>query len=354
MINFKKYCRVISREIKIRNNERRNFMATAINRLKNSELSDTFSLQEYEKALFKHRFTIDEYLRYKLESLPEEQRNDVISCCEMNSIYRKFVNDKVRKVFANKTLCLKIFDKWVNRKWFLAREISLSSFIEFLSSTDVVVKPTNGECGQGVFIIHKNDNNDYSSLYNQCVQNNMLIEERIYACNIIEQFHPASLNTIRIVTMSNGKDCIIIGAALRMGASGSVIDNISAGGLSVPIDIETGIIQHNGYDSKGNEYEYHPDTKIAFNGTLIPHWQKVIDVCKESSLIVQDAVFTGWDICILPSGEIELIEANAMPDIGVIQYVPGFEKKNIIKKAGKKLLHKNLLKLTSVYSWSYR
>ena len=101
-------------------------------------------------------------------------------------------------------------------------------------------------------------------------------------------------------------------------------------------------------------YEMHPDTKVAFKGTIIPNWSKTEDMCKEASKIVKGAVFTGWDICVLPSGDIELIEANAMPDIGVIQFAPNYLKKGVISKLGKELLNINLLGLTSIWSKSYR
>lgn len=63
-------------------------------------------------------------------------------------------------------------------------------------------------------------------------------------------------------------------------------------------------------------------------------------MCKEASKIVKGAVFTGWDVCVLPSCEIELIEANAMPDIGVIQFAPNYLKKRVISNRGEELLLK--------------
>lgn len=351
---LKKYYSIVISEKKIRDNERKELVQGARVFFNGNKTQNIGDFEDYKKALYHHRFSIGEYLKYKLASLSKEQRNDVISCYEMNSIYRKFVHDSVRRIFANKVRCLQIFGKWVHRKWCLAKETTYDDFVKLVSSTDCIAKPMNGECGKGIFKIKKDEVQDFASLYEQCTKNNMLVEECVYACDEIEKFHPASLNTIRVVTMSNGKDCIVVGAALRIGAGGSIIDNIAGGGVSVPICLSNGCLQDNAMDANGIEYEKHPDTNVTFKGTKIPNWNNVEKMCTEASKIVKDAVFTGWDICVLSSGEIELIEANAMPDIGVIQFSPRYLKKNIIKQAGKELLGINLLKLTSILSRSYR
>ena len=352
--NIKAYYHNVMYEKHIRDNERKTLLEEANCYFNEGVSPKQGNINDYKNALYHHRFSIGEYKKYKLASLTKEQRDDVISCFEMNSIYRKFVHDSVRKVFADKARCLKIFNKWVRREWCLVRETSYEDFVNLVSSTDCIAKPMNGECGRGIFKIKKDDKQDLFSLYEQCVKNDMLVEECVYACDEIEQFHPASLNTIRVVTMSNGTDSVIVGAALRIGAGGSIIDNVAGGGVSVPICMKNGEIQENAMDANGCEYEKHPDTNIVFKGTRIPNWNKVEEMCREASTIVKDAVFTGWDICVLPSGEVELIEANAMPDIGVVQFATSNSKKSIIKKAGMDLLNMNLLKLTSIWSRSYR
>lgn len=351
---LKIYCNTVNRERKIRDRERIELLEDAKRYFNELGLTSIGSIEDYRKCLYYHRFSFREYMKYNLASLTKEQRNNVISCFEMNSIYRKFVPDSVRKVYADKVLCLQLFDKWVHRRWCLVKETTFEDFVGLLSSTDCIAKPVNGECGRGIFKIKKEDILNHDMLYQQCQKDDVLIEECVYACDEIEQFHPNSLNTIRVVTMSNGKECIIIGAALRIGAGGSIIDNVAQGGLTVPICLKTGILHEYATDARGFTYEKHPDTNVTFMGIQIPNWDKVINMCKDASSIVKGAVFTGWDICVRPSGEIELIEANAMPDIGVIQFAPDFLKKDIIKKSGKELLNINLLKLTSIWSRSYR
>ena len=351
---LRNYQKLVSKELRIRKNERSKFFLEAKEHFEEQGASHPGSLEDYRQLLYNHRFDYNEYMRYKLYSLSKSEREDVISSFEMNTIYRKFVDNKIRRTFTDKALCLQLFGKWVHRKWCVAKDISYEQFNELVSNNDCIYKPLKGECGAGIFFTKKDEEKDNKSLYEKCVNKNYLIEECIHNCDEIAQFHPSSLNTIRVTTMQNGKDCRFIGAALRMGMGGSSIDNVSAGGISVPIELTTGTINMNGFDARGNEYEKHPTTNKVFSGTIIPHWDKLLQMCKEASTIVPEAYFTGWDVCILPSGEIEFIEGNSAPNIRVLQYTPGYSKKSIVKQAGEELLNINLLKLISVWSKSYR
>lgn len=352
--DLKSYASLVSQEFRIRRNERREFLNEAKTHFEKGGAALPGSLDDYTKLLYKHRFNYDEYMRYKLYGLSKSERNDVISSFEMNAIYRKFVHDNVRRVFTDKAYCLELFNKWVHRQWFCTSNSTFDRFVELISGYDCIFKPLKGECGEGIFFTRKDDNNDVKALYKKFLDSNYLIEECVQNCKEIAEFHPSSLNTIRVTTMQKDNKCRFIGAALRMGMGGSSIDNVSAGGISVPVEINSGVIQMNGFDAKGIEYEKHPTTNKVFKGTAIPNWDKVLEMCREASKIVDEAYFTGWDLCILPSGEIELIEANSCPNIRVLQYTPGYSKKTLLKETGEELLHINLLKLTSVWSRSYR
>ena len=353
MLGIKNYYQRVRKEIRIRNKERREFWAEALRRV-NEDKKCYGSLKDYHRMLYKHRFTYDEYIRYRLWTLSNKERNDIISCCEMNCIYRKFVDNSVRKITIDKSQTLRTFEKFVHRKWLRVKDASYNAFYQLISSSDCIFKPYGGECGQGIFKTKKNTEIDFISLYDKCVQQDMIVEECVTACEEIESFHPASLNTLRITTMQNDENFIILGASLRMGSGGSVIDNISAGGISVLVDADSGTIVMNGFDAKGNEYEKHPTTNKVFKGSMIPHWDCVIDMLKEATKIVPRAFIIGWDLCILPSGEVELIEANHAPDVRLTQYAPHYGMRGIVKKTSIELLGINLLSLIPVWSRLYR
>lgn len=300
-------------ELRIYLNEKKRFVKEAETYYENAESKG--SLTDYKKAFCKHRVTLNEYVNgYEYWKLDEAARNEFISKSEMHCIYRKMIHGRVRNIFHQKDLFLQQFKSFVRRDWALVRNMPYEAFVSFLKQHDAVLKPLDGTCGSGISKVCFSANQDYTQLYKSCVANNMLIEECVSACDEISGFHPNSLNTIRVVTISNERECRIFGALFRMGAKGSMVDNTHAGGVFAPINIETGQIEVPAIDSENNKYINHPDTGKRIQGFMIPNWNKVIDTCIAASKIVPGTVFGGWDVCILPDGNIEIIEGNHAPD----------------------------------------
>lgn len=304
----------LCREIYIYFNERKRFLKEAKNRF-SVESAGRGTYKDYKKAFRKHRVTFSEYMySYEYWKLDEKQREKFISTSQMQCIYRKFGNKNIRNLFHDKVAFLKQYDRFVHREWALVRAITVNEFRSMVMRHDCIAKPIDGTRGEGIFKISSKDVKDWESLYARCVEENILLEECVHACKEIASFHPQSLNTVRVVTFSNNRKCIFFGALLRTGAHGSIIDNTHLGGIYAPIDIETGVVNHDGIDSMGNTYASHPDTGMVFSGFHIPCWGKIIDTCKEASSLLPDVFFAGWDVCLLDDGKIELIEGNHAPD----------------------------------------
>lgn len=274
------------------------------------------SFPDYCLSLKKHRVTFDEYM-YKFEfwKLNEAQRDEFISCSEMQCIYRKTVQPEVKSVLWNKVLFLNKFSAFVQRRWIEVGKSDYETFREMLLLSDCVAKPIEGWRGQGVKMVNRiNEEEDVRGLFTECVEHNFLLEERLHACKEIEEFHPQSLNTIRVVTISNPERYVIFGAILRMGTGDSIIDNTHNGGVFASIDVNTGIIETDGLDSKGNTYVVHPDTGKTIKGFKIPYWDKVVETCGQATKVLPKLIFAGWDVVVMEGGRIALIEGNHGPD----------------------------------------
>lgn len=294
--------------------EKKRFLSEARTRFQ-KEGQGRGSYADYVDAFRRHRVTFSEYMySYEYWHLNEGERDAFISTSEMQCIYRKLGSRAVRNLFTEKPRFLQAFRDFVSRRWAVAREMSEPEFVAFLSSCDCILKPLDGTRGEGIRKICEGDAVDLHALYRTCVEQNLLVEECVQACEEISSFHPSSLNTIRVVTISNGERCEVFGALLRMGAHGSVIDNTHAGGVYAPINIETGIVDVEAIDSQNHHYALHPDTGKPIKGFVIPHWDRIVACCKSACRVVPDIHFAGWDVCILPNGKIEIIEGNHAPD----------------------------------------
>ena len=273
------------------------------------------SLRDYRRALRRHRVTYSEYMySYEFWRLNETERDQFISTSEVQCIYRKAGDAEVRRIFHNKPLFLSTFQPFVQRKWVEVARISFEEFREMVLQSDCVAKPTEGTRGAGIEKVHYQDDDALKSLYKRYAEDGYLLEECVQACTETAAFHPQSLNTIRVVTISNQDRCEIFGALFRMGAHGSFIDNTHGGGIYAPINVETGEVMTDGIDAQNRHYAVHPDTGVSIKGFVIPHWADILATCRRASQQIPNIRVAGWDLCVLPDGTIEIIEGNHAPD----------------------------------------
>lgn len=348
-----RYLYYVHREIMKHKEERRLLWKDAVRQFQKGTESHR-SLREYKRALYRHRFLYEEYNAYKLWNLDKKRWSEYISDREMQCIYRKTVQINVANCFSDKLEGLKAFAKFVHRRWVSPDAMDFEAFKELVMSIDCIAKPRMGMKGKSVFFVQKNgDEKRIEELYHYCRKNYFIVEECLRACKEIEEFHPQSLNTVRVMTISNNERVEILDAEFRMGVSDHVVDNASCGGVLASIDIVTGTLIENGVDMFGNEYVNHPDSGKVIKGFVIPHWDEIVKVCKEAATVVQGTVFAGWDVCVRQNGEIELIEANAFPGVMGLQTARKQGLKPRLKLVGEKVLDYNPLKLISVWSSSY-
>lgn len=308
------------------------------------------NLRDYKRIMLKHRVSIKEYNTYEFWLLSEFERKKYLSEKELKCIYRKVADVNENKWIDNKLMTHLKFAKYMQRDWICPSSVSFESFSRFVSDKDCIVKPWMGSLGLGVFLVTKDSEKDMCKLYEKCRINGLMVEERVLSCKEMSEFHPQSLNTIRVMTMYNEGKFKVVASMFRMGVGAQVVDNGTAGGILAPIDLNTGVIIDDGKDKKGHRYVCHPNSGKVIKGFVIPYWDNVLNACKEMASFIPKKVFAGWDICVLETGEIELIEVNSGPNIMGLQTAYGYGLRPRIQSLGKELLGFNLMKLISVWS----
>ena len=230
------------------------------------------------------------------------------------------LNKGVRDIFWYKDRFLQRFSGFVKRDWINLNNASPEDFIRFCQRhSRFIVKPLSESRGAGIRLITIREIDDIATLHNELSAGNFIAEELIVACDEISAFNPDSLNTIRVVTYSNGNKFHVVGSFFRMGRKGSFIDNAHAGGVFGRIDVETGIITTEGTTTFGDRFILHPTSKKQIIGFQIPIWDTIIDTCRQAARSIPEAKIVGWDIAIKQDYSIEIIEGNHMPDFDVMQ-----------------------------------
>ena len=344
-------CKPVIRERQILSKEKKRYIEEATDCFNSNPTPG--SLKDYLDALKKHRVSYGEYMhKFEYWKLNETQREEFISCSEMQCIYRKMVQPEVRTVLLYKNLFLKRFSSYAQRRWLEVGKASYEQFASMVSQFDCIAKPIEGWWGKGIRVIKKTEDvSEIRRLYDECLKENILLEERVHACKEIEAFHPSSLNTVRVVTISNSQECNVFGAILRMGTGDRIIDNTHSGGIFASIDVKTGVIDTDGLDSNGNVYKEHPDSHIPIKGFRIPYWDKVIEMCSNATKVIPNTIFVGWDVVIFDDGRVGLIEGNHAPDFdGGMQAPKKIGVKQRVKKVVMDMYGVDPLQFISVYS----
>ncbi len=194
------------------------------------------------------------------------------------------------------------------------------------SIASIFGKPTGGLQGRGCF---KFDLSNISELLvkrgRELLKGDYVYQEVIDQHPKMAELHSSSVNTLRIDTYRTDEGEVgVMSAFARMGASKSCIDNASAGGCFVGVNLEQGTLMRNGYTMPKYGFcnlERHPDTEVVFDGFVIPFFQEAIMVAKRAAEMIPVSA-VGWDIAISRDGPI-LIEGNAPYHAGLSEMVYG-------------------------------
>lgn len=269
---------------------------------------------------------INNYFEYRFWEKSHKKRNTFLTWKRA----RKFINSVNGKghnpTFRNKHMFLEQFSNYISREWLYLPNATFEEFKEFVFHNNLIMeKKDNGMFGLGVSKKKVAEIQDLEKYYQEGVSKNILLEECIEACEEIKSIHPNSLNTIRIMTLVDKKHeaVSVIGAVLRMGNNGAVVDNARADGLFAEIDIETGIVKTGAVNFEGAHYLKHPCTDRIIIGMQIPKWDEIINLCKKMAMEDKSTKLVGWDIAICSNkvGDyiIEVIEGNDRPGVPTMQ-----------------------------------
>jgi len=155
-----------------------------------------------------------------------------------------------------------------------------------------------------------------------------LFEEKVEQHSQQAAIYEKSLNTIRIDTLRGIHGEVIFGGGFfRIGRNGKRVDNWSAGGIALPVDLKDGsVIGDTAYDYNLNEYKVHPDTKFSFKGYKVPYWDEVRNMLMQTAPLFPDINSVGWDVAISKDGPV-IIEGNTNYEITTQAVIGPYMKK---------------------------
>lgn len=220
-----------------------------------------------------------------------------------------------RKVLNDKITFLSAYHQYVHHGFAtidtLVKEHEKATALIENPSGKIVLKSSDGQCGIGIEV---RDTKDFSAetLVKRLEETgNDFAEEFVVQHSDLMRLSPSALNTFRVITQLDAHNKVnVLGARLRISV-GQSVDNLAAGNLAAPVDLDTGKV--NGLaiysDITKEPVDTHPITGEKIVGFQVPFWKESIEMVKEAALVDTSNRSIGWDIAITNNGP-ELIEGN--------------------------------------------
>ncbi|MDE5807427.1 MAG: hypothetical protein K2H76_04870, partial [Muribaculaceae bacterium] len=279
-------------------------------------------LIDFLGAYFSQGASINDYFVYKFFLLRPAGRRKYITYKRYHKILSVCNPERPEiEKFRNKILFNKIFGKYLGRKWLDFSKATYQDFLDFINdcqSSTIFVKDIAGYRGIGVRAYQKKQI-DPQALFSELKSDSKaqyVIEEKISQTGELADFHPWSINSIRIITVydSENDKVHIMSANIRTGRNKDVRDNLHSGGIACQIDVESGIVFSPGFNQYNELFLTHPDTGKQFIGFHVPYWEEckvyIAKVAKEMPKVR----YVGWDVVSKGDGTFVLIEGNDNAD----------------------------------------
>ena len=194
----------------------------------------------------------------------------------------------------------------------------------------VIIKPARESEGKGVQSFSAKDGvtnlngKTIRQLFKEYKQD-FLIQDWVKQHKYMAALNPTSVNTMRILSYRSGMEVLIIYSVVRIGRSGSIVDNQCAGGISTTISEQgrLGKVAFGGF-SKDNITK--TDIGIVLDGYQLPSYDKAIAMVKRLHLKLPFFNIVGWDVAIQEDGEPVLIEFNTNPGLSQSAFCSGMGK----------------------------
>lgn len=259
-----------------------------------------------------------DYLLFEMWNLNSKERETVLTRGKNNIFVKYYNNKEYNHIFLNKNEFNERFKKYLNREYIIL-DNNKNEFNKFIKNKSLIFcKPINGTHGDNMQKINPKEFD--GDLYDYLIKKNLkLVEEVVVQCDKMNELYPYAINTVRIITVHKyDGEVKVVAAYQRIGNHGYIVDNYNGGGMVVPINEKTGIIEYPAVDKLKNVYHSHPMTNIKIEGFKVPMYKEAVSLAKKCAKVVDEIRYVGWDIAITDKGP-TIIEGNEYPGHDIYQ-----------------------------------
>ncbi len=261
------------------------------------------------------------YHRIAALKIPEEKLKYIVNDSVFNTFIITKLNPENRAYGLSDKGLYNVFFSGVSRPNEIVRNVSgvfldernniIDRFIAvqkiLQQSNPVVFKKSIDSCGGKN--IKKIDVKD-SNLINQTFdlfKEDFVVQEFLVQSKQTARFNPTSLNTFRVLSLLLNGKFSILGVWLRCGTYGSVVDNLTSGGMAACV-FPDGKMSY-GINLDVPKIERSP-TGLRFEDCQIEHFDRIVKLAEELHKRIPSMSMVGWDFALDINDEPVFIEAN--------------------------------------------
>lgn len=220
------------------------------------------------------------------------------------------------------------------------QDYTYDAFAASAPDTDGFVKPVGGRQARGAFGL-RIDRGRFiiegsalsTSTLKARIKERSILQERVVQHDALSALHAPSINTLRLVTVLRDGVATPLVAALRVGVGGKPVDNWSAGGVVVGIDLSRGRLQGKGLFRPEPQswlrpgVGRHPDSGILLDGYEVPFIEESVALACRFHQDLGSLRSVGWDVATTPEGP-SIIEGNTYWNGAMFMAIdPGFKER---------------------------
>lgn len=208
----------------------------------------------------------------------------------------------------------------------------LRAFVAALPTDRFLFKPIAGNHGDGIHIcrrlspdrleiagageltvdqLYERMQDSHFGRYGASVADSYLCEAYIAQHPFFDNYARSCTQTCRIVLFATRSGEIqLVGALLKLGTEGKVVDNVGQSGLAARI-YDDGVLGVGVRQTRDGlrYYDAHPETGFAITGQRIPGFPEALAVARRAQAAIPQLRLLGWDIAITEQGPI-ILEGN--------------------------------------------
>ncbi len=283
-------------------------------------LSRKFVMRDMIYCLHRFGISFQDYWIYSFVQKSLYARQSFVSD-KLRYHYCDILNaPEVEALMTDKYSCYQAYKEYFKREVLGCYQMDdLEAFVVFCKLFPrFIYKPLTAHSGQGIKIVAAADIDVVKFFEDSLMLGSFVVEELIEQGAEVAAMHSECINSFRVVTFVINGRVDILGVTWRIGVGNADVDNAGAGGIYASVDPQTGIVQTEARNYKGDYYLYHPNSGVPINGYQLPEWNEAKQFIEKVATHRIGTTLISWDLAYSNKGWC-LVEVNDNGDWSIIQ-----------------------------------